>query len=181
MRAALQVRDRVRQQYFSAEECEALFAQDERLDHFTLARLGIERQTQLSAEQKQAALATAAQGLSDSQRAQRSAAVQHLDVQKQTAALDSRNTPATEHHAQRSAQYGQEAASRLAQLDGHERQWNSSLDQGAQATAALPANASAEQRQQLDQLRQQLFTPEQQLRVDAGLALRAMARQTAKN
>ena len=181
MRAALQARDRVRQQYFSAEEYEALFAQDERLDRYTLARLGIERQTQLSAEQKQAALTTAAQGLSDSQRAQRSAAVQHLDVQSQTAAFDSRNASATERHAQRSLQYGEEAASRLAQLDGQERQWNSSLDQYAQATAALPANANAEQRQQLEQLRQQLFTPEQQLRVDAGLALRALSGQAAKH
>lgn len=181
MRAALQARDRVRQQYFSAEEYEALFAQDERLDRYTLARLGIERQTQLSAEQKQAALTAAAQGLSDSQRAQRSAAVQHLDVQTQTAAFDSRNAPAAERHAQRSAQYGEQAAGRLAQLDGQERQWQTSLDQYAQATAALPANASAEQRQQLEQLRQQLFTPEQQLRVDAGLALRALSRQAANH
>lgn len=181
MRAALQARDRVRQQYFSAEEHEALFAQDERLDRYTLARLGIERQTQLSAEQKRAALDVAAQGLSDSQRAQRSAAVQHLDVQTQTAAFDSRNTPAAERHAQRSAQYGEPAASRLAQLDGQERQWQNNLDQYAQAMAALPVNASAEQRQQLDQLRQQLFTPEQQLRVDAGLELRALNRQAAKN
>ena len=66
MRAALQARDRVRRQYFSAEENEALFAQDERLDRYTLARLGIERQSQLSAEQKRAALDVAAQGLSDS-------------------------------------------------------------------------------------------------------------------
>lgn len=181
MRAALQARDRVRQQYFSAEEHVALFAQDERLDRYTLARLGIERQTQLSAEQKRAALDVAAQGLSDSQRAQRSAAVQHLDVQTQTAAFDSHNVPAAERHAQRSAQYGEPAASRLAQLDGQERRWHNSLDQYAQAAAALPANADVAQRQQLEQLRQQLFTPEQQLRVDAGLELRALSRQAAKN
>ena len=176
MRAALQARQRVRQQYFSAEEYEALFGQDERLDNYTLARLGIERQTQLSAEQKQAALNTAAQGLSDSQRAQRSAAVQHLDVQTQTATFDSRNASAAERHTQRSAQYGEPAASRLAQLDGQERLWQNSLDQYAQVTAALPANASAEQRQQLSQLRQKLFTPEEQLRVDAALELRSLSR-----
>ena len=181
MRAALQARDRVRQQYFSADEYEALFAQDERLDRYTLARLSIERQTQLSAEQKKAALDVAAQGLSDSQRTQRSAAVQHLDVQTQTAVFDSRNTSASERHAQRSAQYGEPAASRLAQLDGQERQWENNLDQYAQATAALPVNASAAQRQQLEQLRQQLFTPEQQQRVDAWLELRALSRQAVKN
>ena len=181
MRAALQARDRVRQQYFSTDEYEALFAQDERLDRYTLARLGVERQTQLSDEQKQAALDVATQGLSDSQRAQRSAAVQHLDIQTQTAAFDSRNTSANERHAQRSAQYGEPAASRLAQLDAQERQWQNSLDQYAQTATAQPINAGVEQRQQLDQLRLQLFTPEQQLRVDAALALRALNRQAAKN
>ena len=181
MRAALQARDRVRQQYFSTEEYEALFGQDARLDRYTLARLGIERQSQLSAEQKRVALDVAAQGLSDSQRAQRSAAVQHLDVQTQTAAFDSRNTSAAERYAQRSTQYGESAASRLAQLDGQERQWQNSLEQFAQASAALPANASDEQRQQLLQLRQQLFTPEQQLRVDAGLELRALSASGPKN
>lgn len=181
MRASLLARQRVRQQYFSAEEYEALFGQDERLDRYTLARLGIERQTQLSSEQKYAALNIAAQVLSDSQRAQRSAAVQHLDVQAQTAAFDSHNTSTEERHAQRSAQYGHDAALSLSELDGQERQWQTSLDRYAQATEALPTNASAEQRQQLEQLRQQLFTPEQRLRIDAGLELRALSREPSKN
>ena len=181
MRAALQARQRVRQQYFSPEEYEALFGQDERLDRYTVARLNIERQTQLSAEQKQAALKAAAQELTDSQRSQRAASVQHLDVQAQTAAFDSREAPTAERHALRSAQFGAEAASRLSELDVQERQWQNSLDQYAQTSAALPANPNATQRQQLEQLRQQLFTPEQQLRVDAGLELRALNQPTPKN
>lgn len=181
MRAALQARQRVRQQYFSPEEYEALFGQDERLDSYTVARLNIERQTQLSAEQKQAALKAAAQELTDSQRSQRAASVQHLDVQAQTAAFDSREAPTAERHALRSAQFGAEAASRLSELDVQERQWQNSLDQYAQTSAALPANPNATQRQQLEQLRQQLFTPEQQLRVDAGLELRALNQPTPKN
>lgn len=181
MRAALQARQRVRQQYFSPEEYEALFGQDERLDRYTVARLDIERQTQLSTEQKQATLKVAAQELTDDQRAQRAASVQHLDVQAQTAAFDSRNIPAAERHAQRSVQFGVEAANRLSELDVQERQWQGSLDQYAQASAAFPANPSATQREQLEQLRQQLFTPEQQLRVDAGLELRALNRPSPKN
>lgn len=181
MRTALQARQRVRQQYFSPEEYAALFGQEERLDRFTMARLAIEQQTTLSAEQKQAALAGASQELSEGQRAQRAAAVQHLDVQAQTASFESRNAGAAERYAERSAQFGSEAANRLSELDGQERQWQNNLTQYAQASAALPANASTAQTQQLEQLRQKLFTPEQQLRVDAGLALRALAQQTPKN
>ena len=99
--------------------------------------------------------------------------LQDVAVQTQTAGFDSRNTSARERHAQRSAQYGEPAASRLAQLHGQDRQWQNNLDQYAQATAA--------QRRQLDQLRKQLFAPEQQQRADAGLELRALSRQASKN
>lgn len=184
LRAAVQARQRVRQRYFSAEENEALFGQDERLDRYTLERLSLERQTDLTEAQKQAALTLAAQHLSDSQRAQRSAAVQHLDVQAQTATFERSNIASTERHAQRSALYGEQAAQRLGQLDAEERQWQASLDQFAQAASALDmpgaastgaaSQTSAAQRQQLEQLKQQLFTPEQQPRVEAGLALRAL-------
>ena len=65
------------------------------------------------------------------------------------------------------AQYGAEAAGRLAQLDQEERDWNARLDQYQQGLAQdLDANG-------LQQLRGRLFTPQEQLRIDAALALRA--------
>jgi lipase chaperone LimK len=175
MRSALLARQRVRQQHFTPEEYEALFGQEARLDQFTLARLGVEQQSGLSDAQKRAALEAAEQLLSPAQRAQRAESTVYAGVQAQTAAFDSANTSAQERFAQRSAQFGPQAATRLAQLDAEDRQWQSSLDQYAQARAGLGANPpSAEQALALSQLRQQLFTPEQQARVDAGLELRAL-------
>ena len=181
MRSALQARQRIRQRHFAPEEYEALFGQDERLDQFTLARLEVERQTGLSDLQKRAALQTAEQALSPAQRAQRSEAVAHLGVQSQTAAFESAGVRAPERFAQRSAQYGAEAATRLSQLDTDNLQWQNSLDQYAQARAGLGASSpTTEQSQALVQLRQKLFTPEQQLRVEAGLLVRELGQTTQR-
>ena len=181
MRSALQARQRIRQRHFAPEEYEALFGQDERLDQFTLARLEVERQTGLTDLQKRAALQSAEQALSPAQRAQRSDAVAHLGVQSQTAAFESAGVRAPERFAQRSAQYGAEAATRLSQLDTDNLQWQNSLDQYAQARAGLGGSSpTTEQLQALVQLRQKLFTPEQQLRVEAGLLVRELGQTTQR-
>ena len=181
MRSALQARQRIRQRHFAPEEYETLFGQDERLDQFTLARLEVERQTGLTDLQKRAALQSAEQALSPAQRAQRSDAVAHLGVQSQTAAFESAGVRAPERFAQRSAQYGAEAATRLSQLDTDNLQWQNSLDQYAQARAGLGGSSpTTEQSQALVQLRQKLFTPEQQLRVEAGLLVRELGQTTQR-
>lgn len=181
MRSALQARQRIRQRHFAPEEYEALFGQDERLDQFTLARLEVERQTGSTDLQKRAALQTAEQALDPAQRAQRAEAVAHLGVQSQTAVFESAGASAPERFAQRSAQYGAEAATRLSQLDTDNLQWQNSLDQYAQARAGLGASSpTTEQSQALVQLRQKLFTAEQQLRVEAGLLVRELGQTTQR-
>lgn len=160
-----------------------MFGQDERLDQFTLARLEAERQTGLTDLQKRGALQTAEQALDPAQRAQRAEAVAHLGVQSQTAAFESAGASAPERFAQRSAQYGTEVATRLSQLDTDNLQWQNSLDQYAQAQAGLGLGGSSpttEQSQALVQLRQKLFTPEQQLRVEAGLLVRELGQTTQR-
>ena len=183
MRSALQARQRIRQRHFAPEEYEALFGQDERLDQFTLARLEVERQTGSTDLQKRGALQTAEQALDPAQHAQRAEAVAHLGVQSQTAAFESAGASAPERFAQRNAQYGTEVATRLSQLDTDNLQWQNSLDQYAQARAGLGLGGSSsttEQSQALVQLRQKLFTPEQQLRVEAGLLVRELGQTTQR-
>ena len=58
---------------------------------------------------------------------------------------------------------------RLARLDREERDWNARLDQYQQARSAGQDSA------RLDQLRQTLFTPEEQLRLEGALGLRSPA------
>lgn len=164
---AMEARRTVRLQYFDGDEYDALFAREAELDQHMLARLEIERNSALTAEQKRTALQDAEAGLSTEQRAQRAEAVAHVGVAEQTAAFNAQAVDERTRHAQRSAQYGEEAAQRLAQLDRQEQDWQSRLDQYQRARDAAPDPA------RLQQLRGELFSPQEQLRIDAALALRA--------
>ena len=166
LRSALDARQRAREQHFTSEEYEALFAQEARLDRYTLARIEIERNSALTTPQKQAALKDAERGLSDAQRAERDAATAHITVASQTAGFDVQGTTASERYAQRRAQYGDDAAAQLGQIDREERDWQARLSDYA---AAQTRKASPEQ---LQLLRQQLFSQQEQLRVEAALAAR---------
>jgi len=167
LREAMEARQKVRRQYFDADEYDALFAREAELDQYMLARLEIERNTALTPAQKRSALQDAEAGLGAEQRAQRAEAVAHMGAAQQTAAFNARGTDDRTRHAERSAQYGEEAAQRLAQLDQQENDWQSRLEQYQQAREATQDPA------RLQQLRNQLFSPQEQLRIDAALALRA--------
>jgi lipase chaperone LimK len=166
LRAALDARQQAREQHFTSQEYEVLFAQEARLDRYTVARIEIERNSALTTPQKQAALKDAERGLSDAQRAERDAATAHINVASQTAGFEAQGTPANERYAQRRAQYGDVAATQLGQLDREESDWQARLNDyaGAQARKASP--------EQLQLLRQQLFSQQEQLRVEAALAAR---------
>ena len=166
LRMAVDARQRIREKYFSPDEYAALFAQEEELDRFTLARLEIERNPDLTASQKASAIRDAERDLSDSQRAARADAVAHVAVAAQSAAFEASGVIDHERYAQRRKQYGDAAAQQLAQLDREERDWQVRLDMYAAGKARNEPAA------QLNRLRQQLFTPEEQLRIDAALALR---------
>jgi lipase chaperone LimK len=166
LRSALDARQAVRQRHFANEEYEALFAEDARLDRYTLARIEIERNSALTEAQKQAALKEADNELSDAQRAQRSQAAVHMSVAAQTTALNASNASDQERFRQRSAQYGEAAAAQLAQLDRQEADWQARLDSYASAQAKKTSP------EQLQQLSQQLFSASEQLRLPTALAMR---------
>ena len=169
MRQALEQRQKLRLQHFDGDEYEAMFGQQQLLDQALLARLEIERNTTLSAEEKRKALAETEAQLPAPLRAQRSESVAHVGAAQQTAAFNAQGADDATRFAQRSATYGAEAAERLARLDREERDWNARLDQYQQARSAGQDAA------RLDQLRQTLFTPEEQLRLEGALGLRSPA------
>ncbi len=168
LRDALEARHKVRLQFFDDAEYDALFAREADLDRYTLARLEIERNTQLSPEQRAQALQAADNELSAERRAERSSATEHMAAAAQTAAFNASNADERTRYAARSAQYGPAAAQAMAQLDREEQHWNQRLDQYSQARTQQGEGPG------LQQLRQQLFSPEEQQRIDAALALRRL-------
>ena len=169
LRTVLAERQKVRLQYFDGDEFDALFAEELALDEYTLTRLEIDRDHTLTAEQKSSALRGAEQWLDPTVRAQRADAVAHEGVAQQTATFNAQGVDERTRHAQRSAEYGPQAAQRLAQLDREDMDWNTRLDQYQQALARTQDPAS------LEPLRSQLFSSEEQLRIEAALAARALA------
>jgi lipase chaperone LimK len=166
LRQAVQARQQVREKHFAQDEYQALFAQDDALDRFTLARLETEHNATLTPAQKQDALREAERELGEGERAARADAVSHLAVATQTAAFDNQGVSDQERFAGRSAQYGDAAARQLAQLDHEERNWQGRLTEYNNArTRKLSA-------QQLEQLGRQLFSEQEQLRIEAALAAR---------
>lgn len=167
LRSAIEQRRKLRTQHFDDAEYTALFGQEELLDSYTLARMEIERNPDLDTAQKRQALAEAETLLPAPTRVQRAESVAHVGVAEQTAHFNAQGADDATRYAQRSAAYGAQAADRLAQLDREERNWNTRLDQYQQA---LQQGADSHRTQQL---RGQLFTPEEQLRLEAALALRS--------
>ena len=167
LRDAMEARHKVRQQHFQDEEYDALFAQEAELDRYTLARLEIARNTQLTPQQRDGALRAAESELAPDRRAERAAATAHLDAAAQTAAFNAQGVGDVQRHLARSAQYGEQAAHALAQLDREEQHWQSRLDELGRARAQQGEAAARA-------LRQSLFTAEELQRVDAALALRAL-------
>ena len=166
LRAAIEARQRLREKHFDNGEYSALFADEEELDRFTLARLEIERNPALTPAQQQAAVRQAESEMSDAQRTARAASLAHETVAAQTAAFDSQGASAQDRYAQRREQYGDAAARQLAQLDSEEKAWQARLNdyENAAKSNASPA--------QLEQLQKQWFSAEEQLRIDAALAIR---------
>lgn len=167
LRRSLTARQALRARYFTAEEHEALFAQEQRLDDHTLTQLEIARHPSWTSDEKQRALTDAAQLLDPEQRQWREQATAHLAVAQQTQAFNAQGTSAHERYAQRAAQHGDAAAQRLAALDAQEQDWQARLSDYAQLQAQQADEAT------LAQARQRLFSDTETLRLDAALALRA--------
>lgn len=168
LREALQARHRVRQQFFDGPEYDALFAREADLDRYTLARLEIAHNPSLTAEQRAQALRDADNELPEARRAERAAATVHLDAAAQTATFNAQNTDERTRHAARSARYGEAAAHNMARLDREEQHWQQRLAQYDQARAQHGDGPG------LQQLRQQLFSEQEQPRIEAALALRKL-------
>ncbi len=163
LRDTFEARKKIRLQFFDSAEYNALFAREAELDRYTLARLEIARNSELTPEQRIQALQAADHELSKQHLAQRNASIEHMAAAAQTDAFNTHNTDSHTRYAARSAQYGTAAAHALAELDREEQHWQQRLDLYSQARAP---------QDDMQQLRAQLFSQEELQRVDAALALR---------
>jgi lipase chaperone LimK len=166
LRTAIDSRRAIAERYFSPEEFTALFSGQEELDRLTVRRFEIARDATLSPEARIAAIRTAEARLAPELQAWRADTQAHDAVARQTAAFDAAGLDDHARYVARSKAHGDAAAQRLAQLDAEERNWHARLDRYAAQQSGGAREA------QLAELKRQLFSAEEQVRVEAALVLR---------
>jgi lipase chaperone LimK len=170
LRSVFETRQAIRQAHFSPEEYEALFARDDRLDRYTMARFEIQANTNLTPSERTEALNAVANELTPEERRERENMQAHLALQRQTESFDKKQTSDEERFAARASEHGEAAAQRLAELDRTQRDWDLRL---AQYENALNANRNGTlANDELAATRDRLFNEREQLRLEAALALR---------
>ncbi|EKF75811.1 lipase foldase protein [Alcanivorax hongdengensis A-11-3] len=164
----LRQRQQLRDDIFGSDTAAALFADDNRYDRFSLQRHEI-----LSSEQSDAQKARALQALRASlpeplaRQYQRQYRLQHLHDDEQ--ALRKQGADNSDLFAYHQQAFGDQAALRLQALEEKRAQWQQRYqDYARQRDILLHSGLAAQDRQQqIEQLRQRLFTSTEQKRVAA--------------
>lgn len=170
MSDVLYAMQQLRLDYFSAEEIQALFAEQNEYDEMALARLRIQQDKDLTPEQKQQLLQQNIAQLSESAREalQPSMEIRKLQALKQEA----QSLTKEQRLARLSAEYGEEAAQRLsATLDNadHWQQRVSGFKQKIQHIHSDTSLTPEQKEQQILALREEEFTAQEQKRLDVFL------------
>lgn len=145
--------------YFTAAEISALFGDVDHYDDYMVRKLAIVQNNQLSEKDKAQQLSALKQTLSPENRAHVEEPVVHLTLANQVE--EARQAGANEQQIQqiRTQAVGADAAKRLAALDQEEAAWKERIRQYQQARSQHPDD--------LQKIRDNLFTPQEQLRLAA--------------
>jgi lipase chaperone LimK len=167
----------LQQQYFSDEERQAFFGDDEAEDRYTVARVAVWQDTQLNAPQKAQRLRDLQQTLPVHLQQRLTAADAVTDLRALHADWQARGGTPEELRAARVALVGEAAAERLEALDAQRAAWAQRVNDYRAAAARIEQDASlspALRDQAVQQLRQSAFTPAEWPRLDAALQMAGM-------
>lgn len=159
-----------RSRHFSPQQIQALFGSQQLDEEQALARLEIQQDATLTAEQKASRLAQLDTQLTPEQRRQREAPLQHALLEQEV--LNARKNGASESqiYQLRAQKIGAEAAERLSTVDKEEAQWRSRIDTYLAEKNTLQNNAQlapADREQAIQRLRAERFSEQEQLRLSA--------------
>lgn len=161
-RARLTAMQQLRTRFFSPAEIQGLFGNADAYDLDALARLEIARDSRLTDRQRADKLAALDRRLSPAAREDREAPVRIVKLEATARELRERGASDDDIYRLRAAALSPEAANRLAQLDREEADWKRRIDAYLAQRRQLAAGGAG-----LQQLRDQLFTVEEQKRLGA--------------
>ncbi|MBJ7311005.1 lipase secretion chaperone [Rugamonas sp. CCM 8940] len=170
-RQRLSAMQQLRHSYFSEQEIAGLFGASDAYDNDAIARLEINSDTTLTAEQRTAGLAALDARMPAAQRAERDAPSQVLRLEESVRELRAQGGGDNEAYRLRSAVFSPEAAARLAELDREEADWQRRIDayrtQRKELLGSSAGTQAEAQQRQLQQLRDANFNVEEQRRLGA--------------
>jgi lipase chaperone LimK len=123
LRYRMQAQQALRGQYFSLEETQGLFGQEDAMDADAVARLEISHNMQLSALQKQQQLAALDAAMPSALRQEREASLVVVHAEQRTAELRAQGGSEDDVYRLRAQIFNASAAARLAELDREETRW----------------------------------------------------------
>lgn len=158
-----------RSRYFTPTEIKQLFGERDTEEEQALTRLEIQQDKTLSPEQKQARLAALDAQLSPEQRKLREQPLEHAALHNEVENLRKQGASEAQIYQLRVQRAGPEAAQRLASLDQEEQHWQQRVDNYLAARSQILSSQQqpAEREAAIQRLRQEKFSPQEQLRLSA--------------
>ena len=159
----------LRYKYFSEEEHQAFFTQEEEYDEYMFQQLSIAQDTQLTPAEKQQQMEDLEHTLPQAVQETRRSATVHGDLYHKVSALKQAGASEEEIYQARVTALGDDAAQSLAELDQKRDLWNSRVsDYKRQKEQVLASGLSqSEKTESLNAWLQDNFTELEQLRVKA--------------
>lgn len=162
-RARLELKQRLRPQFFSAGEAAGLFGAADAYDTDALARLDIEQAGALTPVQREQQLAALDRRMPAALREERDAPTKVIRMEASVQKLREQGAGEDEVYRLRAAAFSPEAATRLADLDREEAAWKARIQAYLAQRASLGTGSEAV----LQQVRDRHFSADEQRRLGA--------------
>lgn len=166
-RARLAAMQQLRPQYFTAQQIAGLFGSADAQAADTIARLELSADRSLSTAEREARLAALDGQLPPAVREQRAAPTRVLRLEESVQQLRAQGAGDNEIYRVRSAALSPEAASRLADVDREQADWQRRIALYQAGRRKLPAADSGAPQGNAQALRDAYFTPDEQRRLGA--------------
>ena len=159
----------LRATYFSEAESQALFGPQDAEASAALARMAIEQDPSLTGQQRRERLAALDARLPASVRAEREAPLAIVHLEEAAQQIRAQGGSEDDVYRMRAAATSPEAANRLADVDREEAAWKARIAayQAQRATVLSGPGDDADRAAAMSDLRNRLFTPEEQRRLAA--------------
>ena len=152
----------VRAKYFSAEETQGMFGFEDAYDMDAIARLEVDQNPTLSAQQKKQQLATLDAAMPEQLRKERQATSMVVRLEQQAQDLRAKGGSEDDVYRMRAKELDPQAAARLADVDREEAAWKGRIARYLEERSKLlqsQSNASASEREaSIAQLQQSAFS-----------------------